>query len=446
MRDNHFARTVMERCDILGSFSEESGRLTRRFATPPMKQVNETVAAWMRAAGMTVHVDAIGNLIGRYEAAEPGARTLLLGSHLDTVPNAGKYDGPLGVMVALACIERLHMCGKRLPFAIEVLGFADEEGLRYRCAYLGSSVVAGTFPQQLLELEDSDGITMAEAIRDFGGDPAALEASKRGRDDLLGYCEVHIEQGPVLEAHDVPVGVVSAIAGQSRLAASFTGEAGHAGTVPMILRRDALCAAAEFTLLVESYARSIPGLVATVGQLAVEPGASNVIPEEVMVSVDVRHQDDTIRERACQWFRHQVQRIAQERHLTADWQVRQERCTVSCAPTLQDMLALAIEEQGYPLHVLPSGAGHDGVMLSVITEIALLFVRCYKGISHHPTESVIEDDVAVAIEVLERFLLFLAEEEGGISVAGNVCFNPRRGDKEHWFQEPSQRESVHTKF
>ena len=412
MSDKHSARIVMERCDILGTFSEESGRLTRRFATPPMKQVNEAVGAWMRAAGMTVHVDAIGNLVGRYEAAEPGARTLLLGSHLDTVPNAGKYDGPLGVMVALACIERLQMRGERLPFAIEVLGFADEEGLRYRCAYLGSSVVAGTFPAQLLELSDSDGMTMAEAIRDFGGDPAALATAKRERNDILGYCEVHIEQGPVLEANDIPVGVVSAIAGQSRLAANFTGEAGHAGTVPMVLRRDALCAAAEFALLVESYARSVPGLVATVGQLVVQPGASNVIPDDVMLSVDVRHQDDAIRERACQWFRHQTQRIAQERQLTADWQVRQERCTVSCAPGLQDMLAQGIEEQGYPVHVLSSGAGHDGVMLSVITEIALLFVRCYKGISHHPTESVMEDDVAVAIEVLERFLLLLADEEG----------------------------------
>jgi len=412
MSDKHSAYIVMERCDILGSFSEESGRLTRRFATPPMKQVNETVAAWMRATGMTVHVDAIGNLVGRYEAADPGARTLLLGSHLDTVPNAGKYDGPLGVMVALACIERLHMRRERLPFAIEVLGFADEEGVRYRCAYLGSSVVAGIFPSQLLELEDSDGITMAEAIRNFGGDPAALKTVKRQPNDILGYCEVHIEQGPVLEATAVPVGVVSAIAGQSRLSATFTGEAGHAGTVPMTLRRDALCAAAEFVLVVESYARTIPGLVATVGQLAIQPGASNVIPNDVTLSVDVRHQDDAIRERACQWLRHQTLRIAQERHLTANWQILQERCTVSCAPSLKDTLAQAIEEQGYPVHILPSGAGHDGVMLSVITEIALLFVRCYKGISHHPTESVTEGDVAVAIEVLERFLLLLAREGG----------------------------------
>jgi allantoate deiminase len=262
------ARTVMEWCDILGSYSEEPDRLTRPFASAAMRQANEAVAQWMRDTGMTVQRDAIGNLLGRYEARTPGAKTLLFGSHLDSVRDAGKYDGPLGVMVALACVARLHQRQERLPFAIEVLGFADEEGLRYHSAYLGSRAMTGTFDLEALQLTDANGITLAEAIRAFSGnpDPAALRTPRWHRDDLVGYCEVHIEQGPVLEARDLPVTVVSAIAGQSRITVQFTGEAGHAGTVPMSLRRDALCAAAEFVLAVEALGRSTQGLVATVGQ------------------------------------------------------------------------------------------------------------------------------------------------------------------------------------
>src|SRR5690348_10935756 len=258
------ARVAMERCDILGGYSEESDRLTRRYGTAPMRQANEAVGGWMRTAGMAVRTDAVGNLIGRYEASTAGAPTLLLGSHLDTVRGAGKYDGPLGVMVALACVERLQARGGRLPFAIEVLGFADEEGLRFHTAYLGSTVFAGTFDSDTLNQSDGDGVTLAGAMRAFGGDPDRLAASARHKDDLLGYCEVHIEQGPVLEAQGVPVGMVSAIQGQTRVSLTFTGVAGHAGTVPMALRHDALCAASEFILAVESLARKTTGLVATV--------------------------------------------------------------------------------------------------------------------------------------------------------------------------------------
>src|SRR2546425_479928 len=256
------ARTVMERCNILGGYSEEPDCLIRPFASRAMRQANEAVATWMQAAGMTVHQDAIGNLIGRYEARSEGAKTLLLGSHLDSVRDAGKYDGPLGVMIALACVERLHQRQERLPFAIEVLGFADEEGLRYQTAYLGSRAMTGTFDLEALQLTDAGGIPMADAIRAFGGnpDPQALRTPRWQRDDLLGYCEVHIEQGPVLEARGLPVAVVSAIAGQSRVTVRFTGEAGHAGTVPMSLRHDALCAAAEFVLAVGTLWRSTGGV------------------------------------------------------------------------------------------------------------------------------------------------------------------------------------------
>src|ERR671936_880500 len=231
MHHHAYAQTVMERCDILAACSEEPDRLTRRFATPAMRQAQEQVAAWMRAAGMTVRRDNVGNLIGRYEAARRGAPTLLLGSHLDTVRNAGKYDGSLGVLVVLAAIQHLHDHGQHLPYALELLAFADEEGLRYGTAYLGSAAVAGTFDPSDLRRVDADGIAMAEAMRACGGDPDAIAADRRRPDDLLGYCEVHIEQGPVLEARGLPVGVVSAIAGQSRFTVSFTGVAGHAGTV-----------------------------------------------------------------------------------------------------------------------------------------------------------------------------------------------------------------------
>lgn len=406
------ARTVMERCDILGSYSEEPDRLTRPFASHAMRLANEAVATWMQGAGMTVLQDAIGNLIGRYEARSASAKTLLLGSHLDSVRDAGKYDGPLGVMIALACVERLHERQERLPFAIEVLGFADEEGLRYHTAYLGSRAMTGAFNLDALQLTDDEGILMADAIHTFGGtfDPQALRTPRWQRDDLLGYCEVHIEQGPVLEARGLPIAVVSAIAGQSRIIVRFTGEAGHAGTVPMSLRRDALCAAAEFVLAVEALGRNTAGLVATVGQVSAQPGASNVIPGQVTLSLDVRHQDDAVREQACRQLQALAREIGQERNIAVGWQLLQEHAAVPCAPPLMRLWGQAIEYLGYPLLALPSGAGHDAVVLSALTAISMLFVRCRGGISHNPAEAVLSEDVAVAIKVTEQFLRLLAKD------------------------------------
>jgi allantoate deiminase len=407
MGHDQFARTVMQRCDLLAAFSEEPERLTRRFATPAFRQAVETVAGWMRAAGMEVRQDAIGNLVGRYEAAQPNAKTMLLGSHLDSVRDAGRYDGPLGVLVALAAVERLHQQSVRLPFAIELYGFTEEEGVRYP-SYLGSQAVAGTLNPLALSVADADGITLAEAIRDFGGDPARIADAQRGGDDLLGYVEVHIEQGPVLEARGLPGGVVSAIAGPGRFAVSFAGVAGHAGTVPMHLRRDALCAAAEFVLSVEALAHAMPGLVATVGQLDVQPGASNVIPGSATLSLDVRHQDDAVLGRAIDELRARAQQIGAARQVTLDWRAGQHSPALACDPTLAGLLERAIELLGYPLLALPSGAGHDGVALSALVPIAMLFVRCKGGISHNPAESVEQSDVAVAIDVLGRFLELLA--------------------------------------
>jgi allantoate deiminase len=405
------ARIVMERCDILGAISEEPDRLTRRYGTEEMRQANAAVAEWMRAAGMQTRSDTIGNLIGRYEGSSPDARTFLLGSHLDTVSDAGKYDGPLGVMVALACVERLRERGERLPFALEIYAFADEEGLRYHTLYLGSSVVAGIFDPATLTREDSDGLPLADAVRAFGGDPDRLTESVRRPDELLGYAEVHIEQGPVLEERGCPVGLVSAIQGQTGVGIEFTGEAGHAGTVPMAMRHDALTAAAEFTLAVETLGQQTPGLVATVGRFQVAPGASNVIPGRAALSLDVRHPDDAMRLEAVDKLRAQAEDIAQRRGVQLDWRAGKGQASVACLPQLTEIFARAVAESGYPEITLASGAGHDAAIMSKIIEIAMLFVRCERGVSHSPAEAVAIEDVAVAIEVTKRFLMLLATEK-----------------------------------
>lgn len=403
----------MERCDALGALSEELDRLTRRYGTPPMREVNALVAGWMRDAGMMTRQDTIGNLIGRYDGATPDAPTLLLGSHLDTVRDAGKYDGPLGVMTALALVERLRISNEQLPFALELYGFADEEGLRYHTAYLGSSVVAGVLASAVLAQTDGDGIPLADAIRTFGGNPTALAAARRGSDDLLGYVEVHIEQGPVLEAQGLPVGVVSAIQAQSRFSVTFTGAAGHAGTVPMHMRRDALVAASDFITSVATFAQGVAGLVATVGQIEAYPGASNVIPGRVTLSLDVRHQENAVRAHACDTLRRQAQTIAEQRRVAVAWDTVQEHDATPCDSRLMSLLSRAIQERGHPVLALPSGAGHDAVMMAHLTGITMLFVRCKGGISHAPAESVTTEDVAAALDVLESFVHLLAREHAG---------------------------------
>lgn len=410
MDDLQLANSIMERLDQLATYSEEPDRLTRRVATPALEQAMQAVAAWMRAAGMDVRRDNVGNLIGRYAAATTDAPTLLLGSHLDSVRDAGKYDGPLGVMVALGCVERLAADGRRLPFALEVVAFADEEGLRFHTAYLGSAVVAGTFDPAWLALVDADGMSLGAALEAIGLEPAAVARDARSRADLLGYVEVHIEQGPVLEAQALPVGVVSGIAGQSRIAVRFDGMAGHAGTVPMALRQDALAGAAEFVLAVEALALKTPALVATVGQLAVTPGASNVIAGRAALSLDVRHAEDSVRAAAVERLQLEAERITRRRSLTLDWAPAQQNGSTLCDPRLTALLGDAVVAQGTAALALTSGAGHDGVMLARLCPIAMLFVRCAGGISHNPAEAVLTEDVAVALQVLSDFIGRLAQE------------------------------------
>src|SRR5690348_13650938 len=367
-----------------------------------MRCAHELVGDWMGEAGMSVRRDNVGNLRGRYEGQ--GAATLMLGSHLDSVRDAGKYDGPLGVMVAIAAVQRLHDAGKRLPFAIEVLAFADEEGLRFGSTYLGSRAVAGRLDGAELHRTDADGLTMADAIRAFGGDPDRIGDDQWTGERPLGYVEVHIEQGPVLEARGLPVGAVSAIAGQSRFEITFTGEAGHAGTVPMDRRRDALTAAAEVVLAVEAAASTEPGLVATVGKLDVEPGAANVIPGRVSLTLDVRHPNDRTRAAVCEALLARTRETGRRRRLGVEVHAVSERASVACSERLTQLLREAIG--GRAIEVA-SGAGHDGVYMSEITDVAMLFVRCKAGVSHNPAESVTEADVAVALDVLSRFLELL---------------------------------------
>jgi allantoate deiminase len=402
------AEQVVGRCRELAAVSEEPGRLTRRFATPAMARANALVAGWMTAAGLAVRLDAAGNLVGHLPGSDPGAGTLLLGSHLDTVRDAGAFDGPLGVLVAVACVDRLRAEGTRLPFAVDVLGFCDEEGLRYGTAYLGSRAVAGSFDPALLELVDDDGVALGVALRDFGGAPDDVADVSRRGERLLGYCEVHIEQGPVLEGRDVPVGVVSAIAGATRAELEFAGRAGHAGTVPMDARRDAACAAAEWVLAVEAAARRAPPLVATVGRFEARPGAPNVVPGAAIASLDVRHADDAVRAAAVAELQDEARRIGAARGVEVAWREVMSAPAVAADAALTEALSTAVAGRGLPVVTLTSGAGHDGVALSALTGIAMLFVRCAGGISHHPDESVQEADVAVALDVLHTFVRGLA--------------------------------------
>ncbi|MDB6016185.1 MAG: allantoate amidohydrolase [Pedosphaera sp.] len=409
------AQTVMERIEALARISEEPDRLTRTFGSPAMRQANDLVATWMREAGMTVSEDAIGNVIGRYPGREESGKTFLLGSHLDTVRDAGKYDGPLGVIAAIACVQQLHQSQTLLPFAIEVIGFADEEGVRYQTTYLGSKVLTGRFNEQDLKRFDSRGISMADAIRTFGGNPDKLKEGRRDPQQLLGYTEIHIEQGPVLEKKYQPVGVVTAISGQMRVRARFTGQAGHAGTTPMGLRRDALVAAAHFITAVEVSTNDFPGLIATVGQIEALPGASNVIPGEVILTVDIRHHVDATRTSACARLNEVAHRTAEKRGIALDWEIVHEAQSVPCSHELTALLSKAAKRHLVEVTELASGAGHDAAMLGEITPMAMLFVRCEGGISHNPAEAVMTDDVRVAIAVMGDYLLLLGNQLNPLS-------------------------------
>jgi allantoate deiminase len=404
------ARKIMQRIRALAKISEEPDKLTRTFGSPAMRRANELVGKWMREAGMKIRVDEIGNLTGNYSGEKSGAKILLLGSHLDTVRNAGKFDGPLGVILAIACVEYLRRKKIRLPFAIEAVGFADEEGVRYQTAYLGSKVLAGCFDLKDLRRKDAAGISMADAIKISGGNPQKLKSARLNPKNLLGYLEAHIEQGPVLENQNLAVGIVSAIAGQTRSKIIFTGRAGHAGTTPMNLRRDALCAAAEFILAAENLAQKTIGLVATVGEISAKPGADNVISGEAHLSLDVRHAKDSVRKSARQKSMQIAFQIAARRKLKLDFEIVHESAAVLCSKKISELLGKSILRRQKKLIQLPSGAGHDAAVMAKICPAAMLFIRCKNGVSHHPDESVKTEDAGIALEVMNDFLQSLAEK------------------------------------
>ncbi|MBV8030953.1 MAG: allantoate amidohydrolase [Betaproteobacteria bacterium] len=398
------AARILERCDALAHCTELAGGLTRMYLSKAHRQASQLALAWMREAGMSARMDAAGNVVGRYEAASPGARCLMLGSHLDTVRDAGIFDGMLGVVTAIECVAALRASGRRLEHAVEVLGFADEEGVRFGATLLGSRAVAGTFDRAALELRDDTGTTMREAMKAFGLDPEALAQAARRREEVLAYVELHIEQGPVLEAENLPVGVVTAINGFTRLSVRLRGEAGHAGTVPMALRRDAFAAAAESAIAVERIAKSDADLVATIGRIKVQPGAINVIPGEAEFTVDLRSPIDSKRENACAALVEEIGSVAKRRRVDLHVERLQDHGATPCAAWVVNQIGRAVAAEGLPVRRLASGAGHDGIAMRAIADVGMLFVRCKGGVSHSPAESITEADAGTGARILLRFI------------------------------------------
>ncbi|SEJ50101.1 allantoate deiminase [Deinococcus reticulitermitis] len=399
---------VLAACDALACQSEVEGGISRPFLCPTTRQVHAFLSAWATRLGMTTRVDAVGNLRSRLESPVPNAPTLYLGSHLDTVPNAGKYDGVLGVVLGYALVEALADQAAELPYAIEVLGFSEEEGVRYGVSFIGSRALVGTVDDALLDLTDPEGVRVRDAIGGFGLDLAEL-AGAEAAPNSLGYFEIHIEQGPVLQDLGAEVGVVSAIVGQDRLSLHFTGRASHAGTTPMPLRRDALAAAARLIVGAEDLARAAPGLAATVGMIEARPGAGNVVPGEVTCSLDVRHADDAARRVALDELLALAEREASARGVEFRAEPRMTERAVPMSAPLRALLHQAAEEEGLVHPELVSGAGHDAQIMAGRMPAAMLFVRSPNGLSHHPDEQVNPQDVEAALRVGARFLVRLAE-------------------------------------
>jgi allantoate deiminase len=399
------AAAAIAECRLLATMSEEPERTTRRFLTPPVAAVHAHLRARMQTLEMTVHTDAAGNLRGLWQPAAAREKRLLLGSHIDTVPNAGAFDGVLGVVLALEWVRLAQEL--EIPRAIEVIAFSEEEGVRYGVPFLGSRAVAGIFDPKMLAYEDVDGIRMDDAIRAFGLDPVGIPGAVLD-DAVLGYVEIHIEQGPVLEAEGLSLAVVEGIVGQTRLGFRFTGQANHAGTTPMNLRRDALAAAAEWMTAVETAARETEGLVATVGKIRVEPDAGNVIPGVVDVSLDVRHMSNRTRSYYVRQFVSSANAIAHRRGLEVEWVEKMNERSVLMDANLSSGLLAAVETAGFPARRMPSGAGHDAMVIAARVPAAMLFLRSPGGISHHPAEDVLEEDVEAALKVGGVFLQQLA--------------------------------------
>lgn len=408
-------RRAQAMLDALAAVSDEEGRITRLYLSPAHKRSVDLVRRWMAEAGLAVSVDALGTVKG---VQPPGAsgpkanRRLLVGSHIDTVVDAGRYDGTLGVVAGILAVQELKARGVTLPFGLDILAFGDEEGVRFPTTLASSSAVAGVFDPAMLQARDADGVSLQEALVAFGLDPERIPEAAYARDDVLGYLEVHIEQGPVLEIENLPLGVVTSIAGQSRFHVTVSGEAGHAGTVPMTMRRDALAAAAEMMMAVEDVARGYreDHMVATVGRLSLEPGAVNVIPRRASLTLDIRAESDPPRLAAIAEIRRRFGEIAERRHTSFLMDRYHDTPTTPCAAAIQAAFAGAVEDIGLPARRLTSGAGHDGHAMHALTDIGMLFVRCRKGISHNPNEYAEPADIGLAVEALIGAITRLAGE------------------------------------
>jgi N-carbamoyl-L-amino-acid hydrolase len=405
-----FGKRIMELADRLAQWSESPDGLTCTYLSPAHRSVAAEIGVLMRRAGLLTEIDAVANVVGRYPACGQTARALILGSHYDTVRNAGKYDGRLGVLTALVVTEHLNRLDRKLPFHLDVIAFSEEEGVRFSSSFLASRAVAGRFDGKLLERGDAGGVTLAAAMREAGLDPAKIPTVARRRDELVGYLEVHIEQGPVLLDEGLPVGIVDAIAGSVRAMITVIGTAGHAGTVPMARRHDAAAAAAELVLYVEKRCAQVPTLVGTVGQLAVPDGAINIIPGRCELTLDVRAGDDATRDAAVSDIMAEIGRIAARRGVSFDWREVQRTAAVRCSPRLQSVLANAVGRAGVKPRHLPSGAGHDAMMFDGLTDTAMLFVRCGNGgVSHSPREIITAKDADIAARIVLDAVLRLAE-------------------------------------
>lgn len=400
------ARQAIDLCRELAQFSEEAGRTTRTFLSPPMCDVHRVLGASMREAGMRVSVDAMGNLHG-VAAARPGAPNLLVGSHLDTVPDAGAFDGVLGVVLGILLARTYQDASASL--CIHVIGFSEEEGVRFGTPFLGSRALAGSIDEQILGRHDGKGRSAREAIADFGLDPEAI-SNARLREGAIGYFEIHIEQGPVLESLGLPLGIVDAIAGQSRIEILFEGRTNHAGTTPMDLRRDALAGAAEWIVRVEEEGRASGGGVATVGRIEIMPNASNAVAGQARVSLDARHVSDVFRMATVESLISAAGDIARRRGLEVHCRHNLDQPAVQMDRNLSDHLERAVRSAGYPVHRLVSGAGHDAMIMAPLVPAAMLFLRSPGGVSHSPEESVVEADVEAALSVGAQFLRDLGRQ------------------------------------
>lgn len=397
---------VLARADALARHSDSTDGLTVAYLTPAHRAVARELQAWMREAGFDeVFEDAVGNVVGRYHAVTRGAKTFMVGSHFDTVRHGGRYDGRLGILVPIAVVQALARSGRRLPVQIEVVGFAEEEGLRFHGNFLGSSALAGSFDPGELAATDEAGRSLRAVMVEAGLDPDGIPALARDPASLAGYAELHIEQGPVLLDRGLALGVVSSIAGSVRMRVDIRGLAGHAGTTPMGLRRDAAAAAAEIVLLIERRCSAAPTLVGTVGTLEVPDGSGNVIPGRCRFSVDIRAADDATRDAAVADVMAGMREICARRGVELACEEHARVCAVPCDPALMRRWSEAVEACGLAPFVLPSGAGHDAMRIARITPVGMLFVRCgHGGISHNALETVAAEDVALAARALTVFL------------------------------------------